>query len=224
MSLNQILGSTGTKQGSPARRRLTKKAAILAAGSLGATALLGGGLAYATTTPPVETSYTACVTTLGHALYNVTANGTPRCAGHDTTIIWSQTGPQGQPGAKGDPGAQGLQGNPGAQGPQGVPGPKGDTGAKGDPGAPGAAGVSGYERVLQSYSLAPGKSAALFVACPTGKVALNGGGTSGFGLQVTGSGPGRTAHEWIVGFTNSNPAPDGDTVSAEAWALCVNGS
>src|SRR4051812_22001930 len=130
MSLNQFLGSTATKQGSPARRHLSKKAAILAAGSLGATALLGGGLAYATTTTPTETAYTACVTTVGHALYNVTANGTPRCQARDTTITWNQTGPQGQPGAKGDAGPKGDTGLPG------VPGAKGDAGAQGLQGIP----------------------------------------------------------------------------------------
>lgn len=44
MSLNPFLGSTGTKQAFPARRRLTKKAANLAPDSLGATALFGGDL------------------------------------------------------------------------------------------------------------------------------------------------------------------------------------
>jgi hypothetical protein len=122
-------------------RRVSRKAAIVAAGCIFATTLLGGGLAYATTPP--ATTYTACVTHTGHALYNVTTNGTPTCARHDTTITWNQTGPQGDQGATGAPGPQGAKGDTGATGPAGPKGDTGDTGAVGPAGPVGPAGSKG---------------------------------------------------------------------------------
>jgi hypothetical protein len=139
-------------------RRHTKKAAIVAAVSVSAVGLLGGGLAYATTSSS-GTVYTACVSQWGHALYNVTTDGTtPKCHGRDATITWNQTGPQGAQGpagvagpqgAKGDTGATGAVGPAGPAGPAGLPGLKGDTGAigpvgpNGDTGATGATGQPG---------------------------------------------------------------------------------
>jgi hypothetical protein len=70
-------------------------AAVLVGSGLAAT----GIVAVATATP--SPTYTACLTTLGGALYNVTTNGTPKCLGKDKTITWSQTGPQGAAGANG---------------------------------------------------------------------------------------------------------------------------
>lgn len=74
--------------------------------------LIGGGLtatgiAIATTPSP---TYTACVSTLGGIVYNVTTNGTPTCAGRDKTITWNQTGPQGLPGTNGTNGNTILNG------------------------------------------------------------------------------------------------------------------
>jgi hypothetical protein len=136
-------------------RRHTKKAAIVAAVSVSAAGLLGGGLAYATTSSS-GTVYTACVSQWGHALYNVTTDGTtPKCHARDTNITWNQTGPQGAQGPAGAAGPQGAKGDTGATGavgPAGLPGLKGDTGpigpvgpagAKGDTGATGPAGSAG---------------------------------------------------------------------------------
>jgi hypothetical protein len=121
-------------------RRLTKKAAILAAGSISVVGLLGGGIAYAANASPSGTAYTACLSKWGHDLYNVTTNGTPTCHGRDTTITWNQTGPQGPQGLTG---AQGPQGPQGATGNTGITGPAGSTGLKGDTGAAGPGGAVG---------------------------------------------------------------------------------
>lgn len=123
-------------------RRLTKKAAILAATSISAVGLLGGGVAYATNPSPSGTAYTACLTKGEEhsSLYNVTTNGTPRCHGRDTTISWNQTGPQGPQGLTGAQGPQGVKGDTGATGPAAL---KGDTGAAGPAGAAGPVGPVG---------------------------------------------------------------------------------
>jgi hypothetical protein len=66
---------------------------------------------------------------------------TDHCLPSETSISWSQTGPQGPQGATGPPGPKG---DPGPPGPKGDPGPQGATGppgAKGDPGPPGPAGA-----------------------------------------------------------------------------------
>jgi hypothetical protein len=88
-------------------------------------------------------------------LVDPSAGGT--CRPSETTISWSQTGPQGPagpqgsagpPGPKGDTGATGPQGPAGptgAAGPQGPAGPKGDTGPQGPQGPAGAAGATGSQ-------------------------------------------------------------------------------
>jgi hypothetical protein len=182
-------------------RRHTKKAAIVAAASVSAVGLLGGGLAYATTSSsgPV---YTACVSQWGHALYNVTTDGTtPKCHGRDTTITWNQTGPQGAQGpagvagpqgAKGDTGATGAVGPVGPAGPTGLPGLKGDTGAtgqagptgptgpagqKGDTGAAGPAGTTGVYTVASTESFpGGGRYSDVNVSCKSpSDLAISGG-------------------------------------------------
>jgi hypothetical protein len=123
------------------RGRQRRTVVVAAAAAVAAPAALWGGLAYAADAP--ATTFTACVTTAGHALYNVTTNGTPKCLGHDTKITWNQTGPQG---AKGDPGATGPAGPPGAKGdtgPAGPQGPAGDTGPAGPSGPAGDTGATG---------------------------------------------------------------------------------
>jgi hypothetical protein len=63
--------------------------------------VLGGGsfaLAADSATVATGTVYSGCVTSLGHALYNVRVNSTPTCFRGDTLITWNQAGPQGPPG------------------------------------------------------------------------------------------------------------------------------
>jgi uncharacterized protein YjbI with pentapeptide repeats len=72
--------------------------------ALAGSGLTGADVAIATTPSP---TYTACVSSVGGILYNVTTNGTPTCDGRNKTITWDQTGPQGLPGANGTDGTDG---------------------------------------------------------------------------------------------------------------------
>jgi Collagen triple helix repeat (20 copies) len=62
------------------------------------------------------------------------------CRPSETSLSWSQTGPQGP---QGPPGPKGDIGAMGPQGPQGPPGPKGDTGPTGPTGPQGPTGPKG---------------------------------------------------------------------------------
>lgn len=73
--------------------------ATIAVPALLAGGLLGSGIAIATESNSV--TYSACLSTLGGALYNVTSQGTPHCLGKDKVITWNQTGPQGPQGPTG---------------------------------------------------------------------------------------------------------------------------
>jgi hypothetical protein len=120
-----------------------------------------------------------------HACYR--ANGNLRlvdkssCAGNETAISWSQSGPagpqgeagpQGIPGPQGPPGPQGVAGPLGSSGPQGTPGPQGPQGA---PGPSGPAGVSGYEIINTVGTLPPNGTVELVATCRSGKRVLGGG-------------------------------------------------
>jgi hypothetical protein len=79
-------------------RVVTVAASVAAVLGGGTFALASDSAASASTTGTV---YSACVTRLGHALYDVTANGTPKCLKGDTLITWNQAGPQGPAGTFG---------------------------------------------------------------------------------------------------------------------------
>jgi hypothetical protein len=80
------------------------------------------------------------------------------CKSGETALNWAQ---QGIPGPKGDPGE---------------PGPPGPAGPQGEPGAPG--GLSGYEQITVDKQTDPDVSifTSATATCPTGKVAVGGGG------------------------------------------------
>jgi len=83
---------------------------LLAVGA-SAVAVLGGGsfaLAADSAVPATGNVYSGCVRSLGHALYNVRVNSTPRCFRGDTLITWNQNGPKGDKGDKGDKGVPTL--------------------------------------------------------------------------------------------------------------------
>lgn len=82
--------------------------ATIAVPALLAGGLLGSGIAIATESNSV--TYSACLSTLGGALYNVTSQGTPHCLGKDKVITWNQAGPQGLPGTNGTNGNTILNG------------------------------------------------------------------------------------------------------------------
>jgi hypothetical protein len=140
-------------------RRLTRKAIIVTAGTVTAMGLAGGGIAYATASTPA-TTYTACMTNVGRALYNVTTTGTPTCHRRDTTITWNQTGPQGP------------QGLTGAQGPQGAKGDTGATGPAGETGATGPIGPQGPQGPVGGSTIYKKATTAGFEALSAGEVTL----------------------------------------------------
>jgi Collagen triple helix repeat (20 copies) len=199
------------------RRHLTKKAVIITAGSVTATAALGGGLAYAAAAAP--TTYTACVSTSGHALYNVTLNGTPKCNGRDKTITWNQTGPQGPQGLAGAPGVQGAKGDPGATGLAGPAGPQGPAGptqvtAVANHGAP-APFANGTEQQ------------GIPALCPAGALATGGGvsinGGSGIlNAAVTASQPLLDGNGLPVGWVGTAYNNSGVDTTLLVWAICTH--
>jgi hypothetical protein len=144
-------------------KRVMRRLAVV-----GALALVGAGVAYATI--PDSTGVI-------HGCY--AKNGTLRvidssakCASGETALNWNQAGPKGATGAQGPVGPAGPAGAAGPAGPQGAAGapgadgaagPKGDpgatgatgpAGAKGDTGAPGPQGQPGPSGVVGSYFLA----------------------------------------------------------------------
>jgi hypothetical protein len=158
---------------SPARRgrRLTRKAIIVTAGTVTAMGLAGGGIAYATASTPA-TTYTACMTNVGHALYNVTTTGTPTCHRRDTTITWNQTGPQGLQGLTGAQGPQGAKGDTGATGPAGETGSAGPAGPAGATGATGPIGPQGPQGPVGGSTIYKKATTAGFAALSAGEVSL----------------------------------------------------
>lgn len=134
------------------RSRLSKKAAIVAAGSLSVVGLLGGAAFASGTVPGSGGVINACYQNHSGNLSVLLPNGgksdqgngdhSGGCGKDQTPISWNQAGAQGPQGAIGKTGAQGPQGATGAQGPQGA---IGKTGAQGPQGANGTQGLSGAQ-------------------------------------------------------------------------------
>ena len=128
-------------------------------------------------------------------------------------------GPAGPAGPKGDAGAQGPKGDPGAKGDTGGTGPRGDKGDKGDKGDQGAPGLSGVEiAVGASKTVSPNNYAGASATCPSGKVAIGGGFTSGARADVIHSyrDP-YDARVWWVGVWNDGTS----TLSFQPRATCA---
>src|SRR3989338_4416781 len=84
-------------------------------------------------------------------------------------------GPPGPKGDKGDPCPQGPLGGVGPPGPPGTEGAVGPPGAPGLPGAPGPSGLAGH-RVISRQTAYGSEDAGATITCPSGQVALGGGG------------------------------------------------
>lgn len=154
------------------------------------------------------------------------------CSDDETTLDWNQTGPRGLDGApgpqgpKGDAGEKGEKGETGAQGPQGLQGPKGDTGDAGPQGPPGPIGPQGPSGVSARQVVVQGGSAYALTAetrwavCPSGKVPVGGGVSTGefFGQDgnITDSYP--TADGWYGRVYNPGPL----LMDFDVYAICVN--
>ena len=161
-------------------------------------------VAVATTTPA---TYTACVTTVGGALYNVTTNGTPKCLGKDKTITWDQQGPAGLQGATGPAGATGAEGPAGPAGPAGATGPAGPAGPAGATGAQGATGPSDLAALQGSPCTFNGNPSTLSVSTnsTTGVVTLTCAPVVEVSATVTG---GSMETIFMEDHTNSNGCSD----------------
>jgi hypothetical protein len=140
------------------------------------------------------------------------------------------TGPQGDKGDTGATGPQGSKGDTGATGATGPQGPTGDKGVAGDKGdmgatgATGASGVGGFEIVWFEKFIPANTADFVTVACPPGKVPLQGrirgGGSTAFafadiGYQDYDLGPGGY-YEVVV--NNSHP----ETRSYVARVSCAS--
>jgi hypothetical protein len=120
--------------------------------ALAAVAALAGA-AYATI-PGSDGVIHGCYAKSGGTLRVIDASVT-NCKSTETSLNWDQ------------------HGQPGPQGPQGEPGP---AGPQGEPGVPG--GLAGYEQVTVDEQTNPDVSifTSATATCPTGKVAVGGGG------------------------------------------------
>jgi hypothetical protein len=137
-------------------------------------------------------------------------------------------GPTGDPGPQpnGDPGPQGPmgeKGDPGVIGPTGGQGIQGIQGQTGDKGNPGAGGISGYVRVVGSWTnIAKGTAATASATCPAGKRALGGGPeTQPFFVELAivhdlpVSEKTWTVRAWHLGYSLN-------AGSFRVWAVCAN--
>ena len=102
-------------------------------------------------------------------------------SGTITTNNCPSDGPRGGVGPQGPQGEQGPQGDQGVQGPPGPQGPMGPTGPQGPQGIPGS--IAGYEMISRTTGITTvAKAGKLLIDanCPTGKVAIGGGGGASF--------------------------------------------
>lgn len=104
------------------------------------------------------------------------------CGNGETSLSWSQQGPQGVPGP---------------QGPTGPQGPKGDTGDTGPQGPPG---LAGYVRVRAFSETNDDDLKSQVAHCPSGKKVLGGGSSIGSSLGAFFRGH----------LLNDNPTSDND--------------
>jgi len=158
--------------------------------TMGAVALVGGGVAVASASTPSAPTvrYTACLNAKTGTLSRVTINKTTRCASHFKRISWNSQGPAGvagPQGATGPAGAAGAAGTPGAAGPQGATGPAGIPGPQGATGATGTAGtVLGF---AEFYALMPSDNAA--TVAPGSAVSFPQSGPNDGSGTITSTGP-----------------------------------
>ena len=136
--------------------RIIRSTNFWVAGAIATVAL--AGTAYAAI-PGGDGTIHGCYAKSGGTLRVIDASGNT-CKSGETALDWNQ---QGVPGPQGPTGAKGDTGPTGAQGPQGEPGP---------------AGVSGYEQITVDRQTDPDVSifTSATATCPTGKVAVGGGG------------------------------------------------
>lgn len=183
------------------------------------TAGMGAASALSSTVPHTN----ACYNVKTGAMRYVAKAG---CKKGERALVWNTQGIKGDaglPGAVGSPGVAGPVGLTGATGPQGpsgegvgIPGPTGATGAtgvagpkgdKGDTGATGARGLTGLT-TREGYTSASNGIVLTAVAyCPTGDVAIGGGGSHYPDASVS-----------MLGSFPSTTNPSGDS-EIQGWTV-----
>ncbi|WP_154402739.1 collagen-like protein [Nocardioides speluncae] len=146
----------------------------------------------------------------------------------DGTLLRGPAGPAGPSGAVGPTGPVGPKGATGATGPAGPVGPKGATGATGPAGPMGPPGISGRQLVYMGGSIPVGSSQGDATArCPSGKVAVGGGGSpSGWPMVMGHSFPVEPFQTlpggWSVSFRTHDGAPaTGSSREFTVYVVCV---
>jgi len=176
--------------------------------------IAAAGSAVAAADAPADQPIHACVS---HGLLGVgkgsirVPNAQSNCTSNEDPLAWNHQGPPGSPGPAGETGDTGPAGSPGPQGTTGPQGPAGTDGAQRLTGPAGAS-FTGYQIVENSYDSTG--HVLLFMSCPTGKVAIAGGGTANG--SVSGSYPtdffDGFVQTWI--FEGSGPI--------HGYAICVD--
>jgi hypothetical protein len=119
-------------------RKHLRRPSVYEAVAIGLAAMGLGGVAYATI-PAGDGAITGCYSREDGDLRVIDAPA-KTCSKKETTLRWSQTGPQGPQGERGPIGPDGPKGGDGARGPEGPQGPKGNDGGLGPQGPKGDAG------------------------------------------------------------------------------------
>jgi hypothetical protein len=171
---------------------------LIAAGI--AVLVIGAGVAYATI-PDSAGVIHGCYDNKG-ALRVIDPSSGGACKNNETSLSWSQTGPQGPPGQDGTNGTNGTNG------------------------------VSGWEMVQEDFPLPPGAGDIVGTAqqdvanCPAGKKVLGGGITTDDWVNsiVRYSGPNAAGTQWrvIIQRTNDGDSPFSGVTEAHLYAICAN--
>jgi hypothetical protein len=174
--------------------RISRRAAALLVGALAVA--IGGTYAYASIPDPAGVIH-GCYDKNGLRVIDPSAGAT--CKSNETSLDWSQSGPQGPPGQDGTDGTDGSNG------------------------------VSGYELVTSTGPLPggdPGTGQINSVSCPAGKKATGGGVTvDGHGGHfatsvVRYSGPLDGGSGWTAFIQRTDD--DNQNVSWTLWAICAS--
>lgn len=206
----------------PFSGRRPARLGAIAAGTLGLTVSVLGGVAHADI-PGAGGVYTGCYTSNSGVLRVIDFEAGQRCRANELKVTWNQTG---QPGPTGP---AGPQGGTGAQGPAGPPGPQGETGQQGPAGAAGPQGPTGpagtvtiTEVVGEPATAFPGGVGTSVAICPIGQKPVSGGfdlpsRTVPLESVRRPFGGGTTTGLWAVTFINNDPS---EARTGRAIAYC----
>ena len=185
------------------------RSAAKVAGLTFVAAAMGAGVA-AASIPGSDGKITACYLKSGGSLRVIDA-GVTNCKSTESKLAWNI---------------------------QGVPGTNGTNGTNGADGTDGQDGVSGYEVVSKTVEQEEGfgggvtKTMLFDVSCPTGKVAVGGGGAANLDNATSTLGPADVSQsapdtsdstQWNIGISKLDGSyfADGEGVYGTIYAVCV---